>query len=123
MRLKNFGLALALAACAAGEPDTGASDPGQTLPPDDFGGGTPAVDDGYVPKPLTAARFGIFYQISADVLAIYQAGLPQDGNHAWLITQSHGTAFATRALADRVHARGDFYYAPAFDVWDASHAG
>jgi len=125
MRLKNFGLvlALALAACA-GDVDTGASDPGQTLPPDQFGGGvTPAVDDGYVPKPLTATRFGIFYQVSADVLTLYQAGLPQGGNHAWLITQSHGTAFATRALADRVHARGDFYYAPAFDVWDASHAG
>src|SRR5262249_52871977 len=85
-----------------------------------------AVDDGYVPKAVTASRFGVFYQVSSDVLDAYQAqssGLPQVAGHAWLFTQSHATAFASRVLADRVHARADFYYAPAFDIWDASHHG
>lgn len=109
------------------DPASGSADPGEAPPPDDFQQtGTPPPDDGYVPKPVTASRFGVFYQVSADVLATYQDpvhGLPQVADHAWLITHSHATAFASRALADLVHARGDFYYAPAFDVWDASHAG
>jgi hypothetical protein len=103
--------------------DPGDDDPGQSPPPDDFGGSQPATDDGYIPKPLTATRFGIFYQVSPDSMNDFQRGLPVADNHAWLITQSHGTIFATRALADLVHQRADFYYAPAFDVWDASHAG
>ena len=49
--------------------------------------------------------------------------MPQSANHAWLIARGHATAFATRQLADLVHRRADFYYAPAFDIWDASHAG
>src|SRR5258706_10456254 len=75
---------------------------------------------------MTATLFGVFYQISGDVLDIYQDpdhGLPHIDNHAWLITHSHATAFASKALADRIHVRDDFYYAPAFDVWDASHHG
>ncbi len=109
------------------DPQPGADDPGETLPPDDFPPPTtPAVDDGYVPKAFTASRFGVFYQISADVLQTYQDpvhGLPQVSDHAWLITHSHATAFASRTLGDMIHARGDFYYAPAFDIWDASHQG
>ena len=95
-------------------------------PDDSFDGPSPAVDDGYIPHAVTATRLGIFYQVSKDVLDIYQdpaQGVPQSANHAWLITQSHATAFATRQLADLVHRRADFYYAPAFDIWDASHAG
>lgn len=95
-------------------------------PEDTFDQPNPAIDDGYVPHAMTATRFGVFYQVSSDVLDIYQdpaTGVPQIANHAWLITQSHATAFATRQLADLVHRRADFYYAPAFDLWDASHAG
>lgn len=117
-----------LAACTADV----AGDPGgievddPPHPGDTFDNPTPSLDDGYVPKAMTQARFGVFYQVSKDVLDIYQdptQGLPQVSNHAWLITQSHATAFATRQLADLVHRRADFYYAPAFDIWDASHAG
>ena len=66
-----------------------------------------AMDDGWVPHPMTATRFGIFYQISGDVLDHYQAadGLPQVAGHAWIITHSHATAFASKALADLVHRR------------------
>src|SRR4051812_46425299 len=88
-------------------------------PGDTFDQPTPAVDDGYVPHAVTADRLGVFYQVSKDVLDIYQDpthGLPHAPNHAWLITQSHATAFATRQLADLVHRRDDFYYAPAFDI-------
>ncbi|HUJ60276.1 MAG TPA: hypothetical protein VLX92_17335 [Kofleriaceae bacterium] len=122
-------LAVALVACTSappGDPDPGSADPGEDLPPDSFPGGT-GSDDGYVPKAFTATRFGVFYQVSADVLDAYQAtdgsGLPEADGHAWLITHSSATAFASRGLADLVHRRADFYYAPAFDVWDASHAG
>ena len=122
---------LVLAACAGNsssqDPDPPDEDPGQVAPPDETPQDpTPAVDDGYVPKALTATRFGVFYQISSDVLDVYQDadhGLPHLANHAWLITHSHATAFASKALADKIHARDDFYYAPAFDIWDASHAG
>jgi hypothetical protein len=112
----------------AGDDDTGSVDPSATTPPPDDSPPdvTPPVDDGYVPKALTATRFGVFYQISGDVLDTYQDpdhGLPQIANHAWLITHSHAVAFASRTLADHVHLRDDFYYAPAFDVWDASHKG
>jgi len=108
------------------DPDPGDEDPGTEQPADDFTESTPPTDDGYVPKPLTATRFGVFYQVSKDVLDLYQdqeVGLPNVANHAWLITQSHATAFASKALADLVHRRADFYYAPAFDIWDASHNG
>jgi hypothetical protein len=124
--------AVVLTACAASvdippeDPNPGSDDPGQSPPPDDMGDPTPAVDDGYVPKAFTATRFGVFYQLSGDVLDAYEDptnGLPHIPNHAWLITQSHGVAFASRTMADHVHLRDDFYYAPAFDVWDASHAG
>lgn len=130
---------LVFAGCGAdsassADPEPGAEDPGQDPPPDDVtptpdpdpDPGTPPVDDGYVPKALTATRFGVFYQLSGDVIDAYQdatTGLPQVSNHAWLVTQSHATAFASKTLADHVHQRADFYYAPAFDVWDASHAG
>jgi hypothetical protein len=121
---------LLFAGCSAdstpADPDPGSDDPGMNPPPDDFTPQAPPVDDGYVPKAMTASRFGVFYQLSSDVLDEYQDathGLPQVANHAWLITQSHATAFASRAMADRVHQRADFYYAPAFDVWDASHHG
>src|SRR5450755_4199546 len=127
---------LAVSACTfdpgtstpANDDDTGSVDPSATTPPPDDSPPdiTPPVDDGYVPKALTATRFGVFYQISGDVLDTYQDpdhGLPQIANHAWLITHSHAVAFASRALADHVHLRDDFYYAPAFDVWDASHMG
>ena len=80
------------------------------------------TDDGWVPRKPTATRMGIFYQISGDVLDHYQAELPQTGA-AWIITQSHATAYASKALGDRVHLRSDFYYAPAFDIWDAKHMG
>lgn len=130
-KLAALALALLVAACVAdapsGDPDPGSADPGQTQPPDDFGAdATPPVDDGYVPKPFTASRFGVFYQVSADVLDTYQDpvhGLPEVADHGWIITHSNATAFASRTLADRVHQRADFYYYPAFDVWDASHAG
>src|SRR5262245_36281040 len=116
-------LAILLAACASSEV---ADDDPPMLPDDGYGDPAPVLDDGYTPKPMTATRFGVFYQISDDVLTLYQdpaAGLPASDNHAWLITESHATAFASRMLADRVHRRADFYYAPAFDVWDKSHDG
>ena len=126
--------ALLVAGCsfdnANPDPDPGSDDPGVTTPPpDDFGGTgttTPPVDDGYVPKPMTATRFGVFYQVSGDVLDTFETpgtGLPEVAGHAWLITHSHATAFASKTLADHIHKRADFYYAPAFDIWDASHFG
>jgi hypothetical protein len=109
------------------DPNPGSDDPGEDPPPDSLGGdGTIPADDGYVPKAFTATRFGVFYQLSGDVLDTYQDpthGLPQAQGHAWLMTQSHGVAFASRTMADHVHLRDDFYYAPAFDIWDASHNG
>jgi hypothetical protein len=133
MRCWIFGLACALLAAgctdAATPPsdDTGDEDTPPPPLPDDFSQTTPQpnTDDGYVPKPLEATRLGIFYQISRDVLDEYQSdgGLPHVAGHAWIITHSHATAFASRALADLVHRRDDFYYAPAFDIWDASHFG
>ena len=109
------------------DPDPGSDDPGMDLPPDDspMDALTP-TDDGYIPKPFTATRFGVFYQLSDDVIDIYQdpqQGLPHVADHAWIITHSHAVAFASRTFADKIHERDDFYYAPAFDVWDASHAG
>jgi hypothetical protein len=113
-----------------GDSDPGTSDPGQTPPDDPFEGGsdeTPGTPvDNYQPKAFTASRFGVFYQVSQDVLDLYQStdkGLPKVAGHAYLITQSHATAFASKGLADLVHRRADFYYAPAFDIWDASHDG
>jgi hypothetical protein len=126
MRLCLAAVAVVLTSCMGhlDDLDTNDDDPGESPPPDDFSGPQPAAtDDGYIPKPLTATRFGIFYQVSPDVMSDFQSGLPVADNHAWLITQSHGTIFATRGLADLVHQRADFYYAPAFDVWDASHFG
>jgi hypothetical protein len=123
---------LLLAGCSASptsdDPNPGSEDPGEDTPPmdDTPADATPPVDDGYVPRALTASRFGVFYQISGDVLDTYQDadhGLPHVDNHAWLITHSHATAFASKVLADHIHQRDDFYYAPAFDVWDASHQG
>src|SRR5262245_35873785 len=128
-----FACALLLAGCStATVPDD--EDPGEevagednTQPlPDDSDVTPPATDDGWVPQAVAATRFGVFYQVSKDVLDLYQDadhGLPQTADHAWLITQSHATAFASKALADLVHRRADFYYAPAFDIWDASHDG
>src|ERR1043165_5555988 len=57
------------------DPEPGADDPGQQQPPDDFMQSDPpgTVDDGWVPKAFTATRFGVFYQVSSDVLDIYQA--------------------------------------------------
>jgi len=114
--------------------DPSVADPGDdtedTPPPelpDDFGTVVnPPTDDGWVPPAFTATRFGVFYQISGDVLDVYQDpdhGLPMVANHAYIITHSHAVAFASKQLADLVHRRADFYYAPAFDLWDASHAG
>ena len=109
------------------DPGDGAEDTPPPVLPDDFATpDLPAPDDGWVPKAFTATRFGVFYQISQDVLDRYQApgtGLPQVAGHAYIITQSHAVAFASKVLADLVHRRADFYYAPAFDVWDASHDG
>jgi len=121
---------LLLAGCSAAsgdDPEPGADDPAEQEPPqDDFDEPITPTDDGYVPKPMTASRFGVFYQVSRDVLDLYQdadKGLPEVANHAWLITQSHATAYASKALAELVHRRADFYYAPAFDLWDAKHMG
>lgn len=108
------------------DPDPGADDPGEAPPEDEFDEPMVPTDDGYVPKAMTATRFGVFYQLSRDVLDHYQDpehGLPQVANHAWLITQSHATAYASKAMAETVHRRADFYYAPAFDLWDAKHMG
>lgn len=122
---------LLMAGCSgdpSDDPEPGADDPGQTQPADEYSEPAmpPPIDDGYIPKPFTATRFGVFYQISSDVLSIYQdadTGLPQVAGHAWIITHSHATAFASKTLADAIHKRTDFYYAPAFDIWDASHDG
>ncbi|HEU0037509.1 MAG TPA: hypothetical protein VFQ53_43155 [Kofleriaceae bacterium] len=130
----SLALAVLALSCAGAPPDD--EDPGEegttdvdTPPPplpDDLGEtGAPPIDDGWVPRKPAATRFGIFYQLSRDVLDLYQSdrGLPQVSNHAWIITQSHATAFASRPMADMVHRRADFYYAPAFDLWDDSHNG
>ena len=90
--------------------------------PDEFDTFDTPADDGWVPRTPDATRFGIFYQVSGDVLDHYQAALPSNGN-AWIITQSHATAYASKTLATRIQQRADFYYAPAFDVWDAKHKG
>jgi hypothetical protein len=125
-------LVLALTGCTSAASFTDPGNPGddgtatEGPPPDDFQDHTLPADDGWVPHAMTATRFGVFYQISQDVLDVYQdptRGLPQSADHAWLITHSHATAFAARSLADLVHRRADFYYAPAFDLWDASHDG
>src|SRR5262245_18972501 len=98
---------LLLAGCSEEtvDPDPGAEDPGMELPADEFDtpAAMPPADDGYLPKALTATRFGVFYQVTHDVLDLYQdadRGLPVVANHAWLITQSHATAYASRALGD-----------------------
>ena len=113
-------LALLVTACVA---ETGYWDEdGRDYPPDDFGVSPSTADDGYQPHAMTATRFGVFYEMSPDILASLQdptAGVPQSANHAWIVTHSHGDAHASRALADLVHARADFYYAPAFDLWRA----
>ena len=102
--------------------EDGADEP-QPAPPDEFDApNAPPADDGWVPRMPTTTRMGIFYQVSGDVLDHYQAELPTSG-HAWIITQSHATAYASKALGDRVHQRADFYYAPAFDIWDDKHDG
>jgi hypothetical protein len=106
--------------------DEGEPDPGMTKPPDESGVVPQVVDDGYVPKPFTATRFGVFYQLSGDVIDAYQnptSGLPRSAGHAWLMTHSHATAFANRTFANHIHQRDDFFYAPAFDIWDDSHHG
>jgi len=123
-------LAAGCSEAALAPDDNGGDDGDETMeppapPPDDFDDAVP-TDDGYQPKPFTATRFGVFYQLSRDVIDLYQdpdKGLPHVPGHAWLITQSHATAFASKAMAELVHRRDDFYYAPAFDVWDASHDG
>lgn len=120
---------LLIAGCSddvSSDPEPGAEDPGEVQPADEFSGELAAPDDGYVPKEFTATRFGVFYQVTRDVLDTYQdatTGLPQVAGHAWLITQSHASSYASKALADLVHRRADFYYAPAFDLWDADHKG
>jgi len=140
LRSMAFVPALLIAGCSGSEPTTaddpmddpepGAEDPGQEQPQDDFEDPTPTpapADDNYQPKLFSATRFGVFYQVTKDVLDEYQAvdgkGLPKVAGHAWLITQSHATAYASKGLADMVHRRDDFYYAPAFDLWDAKHDG
>lgn len=128
--------ALLIAGCSEAALPGDPTDPGDDMPPDEdqppepppdeFPEPMPPADDGYVPKPFSATRFGVFYQLSRDVIDLYQdeqKGLPHVAGHAWLITQSHATAFASKAMAELVHRRDDFYYAPAFDVWDASHDG
>jgi hypothetical protein len=125
--LARMSLVLALAACTADVDSLDDGPSAESPPPDDYANdNAPLVDDGYVPHAVTATRFGVFYQVSTDVLDTYQDaahGLPATGNHAWIITESHATKFAARSLADLVHRRADFYYAPAFDLWDASHDG
>jgi len=128
-----FMAVVLVAGCSATDTEQGDDPEGPDLdeptppPPDDFSSPTqtPPVDDGWIPTPMTATRFGVFYQVSKDVLDLYQSadGLPEAPGHAYLITQSHATAFASKQLADLVHRRADFYYAPAFDIWDASHDG
>ena len=119
MKQLSFAL-LALAACVAEVP--GAEDDRDDIPSDDWGQTASTADDGYVPHAVTAQRFGVFYEVSPDVLTAYQnttTGLPEAANHAWIISQSLGVQHASRALANAVHARGDFYYAATFDLWKA----
>ncbi len=118
--------ALLLAGCTTAVDDATEDPPGPL--PDEYDELSPQapIDDGWVPRTPQATRLGIFYQISSDVLAYYQDaehGLPQVDDHAWIITQSHATAYASKTLATAVQKRADFYYAPAFDIWDAKHAG
>nr|HEX4316558.1 hypothetical protein [Kofleriaceae bacterium] len=120
--MKHLALALlaVLTACVA---DVPASDDERDIPSgDDWGQTASVTDDGYVPHAVTASRFGVFYEVSPDVLAAYQdptSGLPQAADHAWIISQSLGTQHASRPLANAVHKRGDFYYAATFDLWKA----
>src|SRR5204863_5297566 len=93
-----FACALLVGGCTSTEEasDEEATDEPTPAPPDDFSQPAPAVDDGWVPRLPAATRFGVFYQVSQDVLDHYQGatGLPQVSDHAWIITQSHATAFA-----------------------------
>jgi hypothetical protein len=92
-------------------------------PPDDMAGQTPAPPDPtWQPKAFGKSRFVVFYQLSGDLIDLYAnstTGLPHVADHGYVFTQSHASVGASREMADRIHAaRDDFYYAPAFDVWE-----
>jgi hypothetical protein len=106
-------------------PDDEEVDQTPTPPPEpdeDDGTGRLPAEAPWQPRPFGTSRFAVFYQLSGDVLDLYAdpvTGLPAVADHGYVFTQSHASAFASRRTADRIHARrGDFYYAPAFDVWE-----
>lgn len=130
-------LACALAACAIGDDGGDGGDSTDPLPPDDDGAidQTPTPPDDlagaeapappdptWQPRAFGKTRFVVFYQLSADVVDVYKdpvTGLPHVPDHGYVFTQSHASVSASRATADLIHnARDDFYYAPAFDVWE-----
>src|SRR5262245_50510977 len=67
----------------------------------------PAESDGvWIPAPLTADRFAVFYQFSPDILRYYKdpaRGLPMSSEHAYIFTVSHASAPASRSTADAIH--------------------
>jgi len=92
------------------------------VPPDDMPGGPVAADPLWRPRAFGKTRFVVFYQLSPDLLTTYASpttGMPHVADHGYVFTQSHASVNASRQTADSIHAaRDDFYYAPAFDVWE-----
>jgi len=134
-----LALAVGVAACSGGDESAGLGADAAALVDAAPGVDTPAPDapapadggatiDGaevpppppWTPRPFTATRFVVFYQLTADVLPVYAdptTGLPQGAGHAYVFAHSHASAPASLTLADRIHgARADFLYAPAFDL-------
>ena len=115
-----------VSSCVVGEdepPPPDEDENGDTpVPPDDMPGPIPDQDPNWRPRAFGKSRFVVFYQVSPDALDTYAdptTGLPQVADHGYIFSISHATAFANRETGDRIHARRpDFYYAPAFDVWE-----
>jgi hypothetical protein len=122
-------MSFVLAACAApdGEgddlppPDDEVVDE-TPVPPDDMPQSPAPFDPTWQPRPFGKTRFVVFYQMSGSLIDLYAnetTGLPHVADHGYIFTQSHASVGASREMADRIHAaRDDFYYAPAFDVWE-----
>lgn len=70
-------------------------------------------------------RYSCFYSVTGAAIDFYTdpaEGLPNDDAHVHVFANSHASAYASRSLADRIHAGGaSFRYAPCFDLHE--HVG